>query len=203
LSEQADMTAPHGPQGRLVHPMFPEGLSMKCKHAFILHSMRTQKKAMALMTWAIRECGVKGEEDKGCKEALEKAEHFGEDVKAECKSSGTLCSVTSVDKQGEAEEDECIPAECHGEIHKIEEEMEEQAARAEEQVPECQNFKCALEIKCSGSKEVDVSVDDVMKEAEAEEKEWGEDKDAEKKEEEQEEKWEKELQKKEGEETSE
>merc|ERR1740121_3598469 len=124
------------------------------------------------MAEAMRDCAI-GEEDPKCKEAMERAKSFDAEVKEECRKDGMLCLVTSEDKEGKEEEEQCIPTECHGEVDLIE----------EEKVPECKDFKCEIEIKCAGHKEREFTMDEIEEEEKEEEEDWEKHPDAEKDEE--------------------
>lgn len=144
LHEELQAQAAHaGPKMEL-----PEGLGSECKLAFREHVMKLQQKAMLLMGEAMNACQA-GLESEPCKKVIDKAHHLEEEVESECRSSGTLCTITTTDKEGDEKEEECIPAECHDELEKIEEEMSKAVKLEEsEDVPECKDFECKIGIEC-------------------------------------------------------
>merc|ERR1719162_2960857 len=90
-----------------------------------------------------------GLDEEGCKEAQRRGKHLEEEVEEECKTSGTLCTITTTDKEGPEEEEECIPAECHQELQSIEKALVKDTEHEDEKdVPECKDFDCKVDIEC-------------------------------------------------------
>jgi len=126
----------------------PEGLSADCKAAFRKHELKKQEKAMKLLGDAMKACEA-GESSDECKAAEKRGRHLELEVEKDCKAAGYLCKITSTDKEGPEEEDECVPKECHGELEKLEAAIKKDMEHEEdEDVPECKEFDCKADITC-------------------------------------------------------
>lgn len=135
-------------RGLMAWHELPEELSSECKRAFREHALKMQRKAMKMIGEAMDAC-MEGESSEGCKEATEKGKHLEEEVEKDCKAAGYLCKITSTDKEGPEEEEECVPKPCHGELEKIEAAMKKDMEHEEdEDVPECKDFECTVDIAC-------------------------------------------------------
>lgn len=135
-------------RGLMAWHELPKELSSECKQAFREHALKMQKKAMALLGEAMDAC-MAGEKSDVCKMATEQGKHLEEHVEKDCKKEGYLCKITSTDKEGEEEEEECVPKPCHQELEKIEAAMKKDMEHEEdEDVPECKDFDCKVEIEC-------------------------------------------------------
>jgi len=125
----------------------PNVNNAECKKAFKAHLEKAIARTVPLVMKAMDEC-FQDQESDTCKDATKKLEEEKKKIKDECKDSGDLCDITIKHKDGEIEDEDCIPKECHAEVDKINEwEMHE--INHDDDVKECQDGKCKVELTCA------------------------------------------------------
>jgi len=119
----------------------------ECKTAFEEHAEETMQKGFELIGKMFEKCFA-DDESQECKDAQKAIEDFDENVKKACKENGNLCKGTAKDKNGEEEEDVCIPKQCHDETDKIKEYIESMANHEDADIDECKDFNCEITFEC-------------------------------------------------------
>mmetsp|Transcript_116177 Transcript_116177/g.361974 ORF Transcript_116177/g.361974 Transcript_116177/m.361974 type:complete len:220 (-) Transcript_116177:119-778(-) len=87
-------------------------VSPECKQAMGAMRKSIMDKAVNLGVKVLTACGADKHADK-CVQAKKGLEHFEEDLKAECKGTGNMCTLTEITPKGTEKDETCVPKACH------------------------------------------------------------------------------------------
>jgi len=122
-------------------------LSKECQKAFKKQAAEQFKKGMELSYKAFAQCITDHTTD-ACKDACNTLKNFNQVIKEDCKAKGHLCTVKATDKNGEKQEETCIPTVCQDETDKIKKFVEDVFNCEIANIEECTDFDCTVSLEC-------------------------------------------------------